>query len=112
MAIFLETKTPRKLLKAFKKAIDDRHIETWSYDKDGDFTHTPEQWARKAWLRPKVIENERLLLNILSPTDETVSTEVYAVYHGRFIEAMLAHCDSLFVEGKASSLPIDGDKVA
>ncbi len=112
MAIFFETNTPRKLLNAFKKAIDDGHIDTWSYDKEGDFTHTPEQWVHKAWLIPKVIEKERLLLNIVGPTDDTVSTEAYAVYHGRFIEAMLAHCDSLFAEGKASSMPSGDDKVA
>ena len=111
MAIHFETKTPRKLLKAFKKAIDDGHVVTWSYDKDGDFTHTPEQWAHKAWLTPKVIENTRLTLTIIVPVDDTLSSEAYAVYHGRFIEAMLAHCDGLFTEGKVSAMPIADDKV-
>jgi hypothetical protein len=29
---------PANLLAAIKKGIDEKHIETWSYDKDGDFT--------------------------------------------------------------------------
>ena len=44
MAINFDTDNPTKLLSAFKKAIDDKKIVTWSYDKDGYFTHTPEQW--------------------------------------------------------------------
>jgi hypothetical protein len=43
MAVYFETKTPNKLLNAFKKAIDDGHVVTWSQDKDGDFTHSVEQ---------------------------------------------------------------------
>jgi hypothetical protein len=39
MAVHFKTKTPKKLLAAHKKAIDDGHIATWSYDKDGDFAH-------------------------------------------------------------------------
>jgi hypothetical protein len=112
MAIDFQTKTPRKLLNTFKKAIKDGHVTTWSCDKDNDFTHTPDQWAHQAWLRPNIIENTALTLNIMAPVDGTVSSEAYAVYHGRFIEAMLAHCDSLFTEAKASALPTTDDKVA
>ena len=42
MAVIVKTGDPAGLLKKIKKAIDDKHIETWSYDSDGDFTHTPE----------------------------------------------------------------------
>ena len=83
MAIHFKTKTPQKLLATYKKAIDDGHIKTWSYDGDGDFTHTAEQWVRKAWLRPKIIEKQELILYILKPTDANLTTELYAIYHGR-----------------------------
>src|SRR5215469_419890 len=96
MAVYFETHTPKKLLEAYKKAIDDGHVTTWAYDKDGDFTHTADQWKRKAWLRPKVVEGKTLVFNVIKPKDETVSSVVYAVYHGRFIESLLAHCDKLF----------------
>lgn len=109
MAIHFETKTPKKLLAAYKKAVDDGHVTTWSYDSDGDFTHTAEQWNRKAWLRPKVQEGKELVFYILSPKETTISAAVYAVYHGRFIESMLRHCDELFTDGRASSMPEDGD---
>ena len=112
MAIEFETKTPNKLLKAFKKTIDDGHIATWSYDGDGDFTHTPDQWAHQAWLHPTVVPNTRLTLNVIAPVDTTVSSEAYAVYHGRLLESMLAHCDNLFTAGRATAMPTDRDKVA
>ena len=111
MAIYLVTDTPNKLLTAFKKAIDDGHVVTWSYDKDGDFTHTATQWKSLAWLRPSVVEKQRLVLNIMPPQSSKVSSEVYAIYHGRFIESMLAHCDKLFTTGCATALPEGEDSV-
>jgi hypothetical protein len=109
MAIYFETKTPKKLLAAYKKAVDDGHVDTWSYDQDGDFTHTAEQWSNKAWLRPKIQEGTALVFYILKPQETELSTIVYAIYHGRFIESMLSHCDKLFEFGRASSMPDDGD---
>lgn len=111
MALHFKTKTPKKLLATFKKAIDDGHVATWSYDKDGDFTHTAEQWLRKAWFRPKIKEGTELVLYILTPKETRLSSLIYAIYHGRFIESMLRHCDNLFVEGCASAMPEEGDIV-
>lgn len=112
MAVHFKTTTPKKLLAAFKKAIDEGKIVTWSYDADGDFTHTAQQWKSLAWLRPKIREGEDLMLTILKPQKSKVSSQVYAIYHGRFIESMLVHCDSLFSEATATALPADGDVVS
>lgn len=109
MALHFKTNAPKKLLAAYKKAIDDGHVTTWSYDKDGDFTHTAEQWIRKAWLRPEITDGSELVLNILTPKEAQLSSEVYAIYHGRFIESMLRHCDEMFVIGYATAMPEDGD---
>jgi hypothetical protein len=111
MALHFKTETPKKLLATYKKAVDDGHITTWSYDKDGDFTHTAEQWIRKAWLRPKIKEGTELVFHILTPQEVKLSSAVYAIYHGRFIESMLRHCDKLFVDGYASAMPEDGDVI-
>lgn len=112
MALHFRTNTPKKLLAAFKKAIDEGKVVTWSYDADGDFTHTAQQWKSLAWLRPKVIEKEGLVLTILKPKNSKISSEVYAIYHGRFIESMLVHCDSLFTQAEATAYPADGDVVS
>ena len=109
MAIHFKTVTPKKLLATYKKAIDDGHIKTWSYDRDGDFTHTADQWIRKAWLRPKIIEGTELRFYILTPKETQMPSQIYAVYHGRFIESMLNHCDSLFTSAEASALAEVGD---
>jgi hypothetical protein len=111
MSIRFETKTPQKLLDTFKKAIDDGHVLTWSYDNDGDFTHTTEQWKNTAWLRPEIVKGESLVMSIIKPTDKKITSEIYAIYHGRFIESMLAHCDTLFDSGVATAMVSDGDIV-
>jgi hypothetical protein len=112
MAIHFRTGTPQKLLAAFKKAIDDGKVVTWSYDGDGDFTHTAQQWKSLAWLRPKIREGADLIFTVLKPKNSKISAEMYGIYHGRFIESMLVHCDSLFNEAVATALPADGDVVS
>jgi hypothetical protein len=108
MALHFQTDDPIDLLRRYKAAIDVGHIKTWSYDEDGDFTHTADQWIRTAWLRPKVALAE-LKFYILTPKDTKLSRTTYAVFHGRFIESMLTHCDEYFTNGYASALPEDGD---
>jgi len=111
MALRFATKTPRRLLKSLKEAIDEGKITTWSYDDQGDFTHTPDQWRRDAWLRPKIVGDGELVFYIISPSDVELSTDVYAVYHGRFSEMMLSHFDRLFNECRLSAMPEDDDLV-
>ena len=111
MAIRVTTAQPSSLLAAVKKAIDERKVDTWSYDSDGDFTHTPSQWAKKAWLRPRV-QSSGLILNILNPKGVSLSKEIYGVYHGRFIEMLLAHFDDKFTDAEATAAVAVGDIVS
>lgn len=102
MAVFFKTNNPAGLLSAFKKAIDQGHVKTWAYDGDGDFTHTAEQWKNCAWLRPQ-INHDSLEMFIIKPNNSNVSYEVYGVYHGRFIESMIVHCNQLFSTASATA---------
>lgn len=110
MALYFTTSDSEKLLKVFKEKIDDKSILTWSYDSDGDFTHTVPQWEKLAWLRPR-IQSGKLVFYIVCPKDRKISVTTYAIYHGRFIESMLSHCDSLFTQGYASAGIEGEDKV-
>lgn len=110
MAVNFSTSNPQALLDTFKKAIDDGHIVTWSYDRDGDFTHTPDQWKHQAWLRPS-ISNGMLTMNFLANNTIRTTKTVYGVYHGRFIESMLTHCDGLFSVGAATAMPTNSDRI-
>jgi hypothetical protein len=110
MAVHLETSDPSGLLAAIRKAIDDDKVKTWTYDKDGDFTHTAAQWKNRAWMRPHILGNE-LRLNIIAPLNTTLSVSTYAIYHGRFIEMMLAHCDRLFTSAAASAQAEAPDRI-
>jgi hypothetical protein len=108
--ITFQTSTPQALLAAFKKGIDDGHIVTWSYDNDGDFTHTPPQWNKKAWLRPAI--SSGVLTMKLIGHQSNVTWEVFGVYHGRFIESMIVHCNQLFTTGTATASPTTSDSIA
>ncbi len=110
MSINFNTAQPSSLLSAFKKAIDDKKVVTWSYDTDGDFTHTPEQWKGRAWLRPKVSQGA-LSLTFLASKSEVTKWDVYSVYHGRFMEAMMTHCHDLFDHATAPSKPTTADSI-
>jgi len=105
VAVRLFTQDASTLLNAIKGAIDEGHIDTWSYDGDGDFTHTTHdrQWENRAWLRPS-IRKDRLLLNIIFASNETQKRLVYGVYHGRFIEMAVTHFPSRFAEGVAANM--------
>jgi hypothetical protein len=111
MAVYLESANPAALLAAFKTAIDKGHVVTWSYDKNGDFTHTPEQWRYRGWLRPS-LSSGRLTMSFLGSTDEVTTWEIYGIYHGRFIESMMIHCNLMFNEARAPSQPTSSDSIS
>lgn len=81
------TGSPAQLLKNIKTAIDKGNVRTWAYDSDGDFTHTPEQWVNKAWLRPQAA-NGALVLNVIAPKSG-LGPDVAGVYLGRFAEMLV-----------------------
>ena len=101
MLVF-KTNNPSTLLASIKTAIDKGHITTWSYDSEGDFTHTPAQWVKKAWMRPAVIAGTQLDFGIIRNQGQTIPREIYAVYHGRFIEMMIAHFSTSFISAGAT----------
>jgi hypothetical protein len=109
MAMTVTTNDPRTLLEAIKQSIKDGKIETWRH-KDGYFTHSPDQWRAKAFIKPS-IDDDTLTLNIIRPANSSVSTEVYAVYHGRFIEMLLAHFDGMFDTVVATAMATEKDLV-
>lgn len=111
MAIYFESANPAGLLAAFKNAIDKAQVVTWSYDKNGDFTHTPEQWKYRGWLRPSLSAG-RLSMSFLGRSDEITTWQVYAVYHGRFVESMTAHCNAMFSEARVPSQPTASDSIS
>ncbi len=110
MAVIVYSSDPPTLLRAIRSAATDGKIETWSADSDGDFTHSPEQWRRKAWFRPKVAD-DRIIFTIFPPQKTVMNKVTYAVYHGRFVEMLLAHFDTQFQRAVATALPAEGDRV-
>jgi hypothetical protein len=107
MAITFDKADIAGLVALIKDAIDNKHIQTWEYDEDGDFTHTAAsgQWKNKAWLSGRPTVNAFV---ILGPKGG-ITRGVYAVYHGRFIEMLLDHFHSQFNTVTASAKPAVSD---
>lgn len=108
MTLIVRTVDPSGLLSDLKKAIQANEIQTWSVDSDGDFTHTPEQWKSKGWLRPK-IEADKIQFGFLGNRNVITTSLIYAVYHGRFTEMLLNHFDKKISKIEATSLPTSLD---
>ena len=110
MSVLFKTNTPKALLADFKDKIDKGHVVTWSYDKDGDFTHTPDQWRGAAWMRPS-IDLGGLRFNILGNSKKITTKSVYGVFHGRLVESFATHCDDRFTEATATARATNADVV-
>jgi hypothetical protein len=110
MAVKTYCNNPQQLLNKIKAGIRAGSIKTWTLDTDGDLTHATQQWKNKAWFRPS-LQQGLLLFNILGPQGAAMSTEIYAIYHGRLIEMLLAHFDADFTNAAATNYPVSGDFV-
>lgn len=93
MAIYVKADNPSDLVKRIRDGINDKKIETWLCDSDGDFTHDTDQWRFHAWIRAH-IEEGRVVFSIICRKDRNLSVLDYAIYHGRFCEMLLRHFDN------------------
>ncbi|MBV8364664.1 MAG: hypothetical protein JO193_08885 [Candidatus Eremiobacteraeota bacterium] len=92
------------MLNLLIEGVKSRRIQTWIYLESGYFTHEPMQWRNLAFLQPSTLGNN-LCINIVKPQNSLVSAETYAVYHGRFIEMLVAHFPKEFTNATASARP-------
>lgn len=99
MAVIVECKEPEILKKKIKESVIEGDIDTWSLDRDGDFTHIPEQWNCKAWMYFSKDDDlskgdkGKLIFGIVGNINVKMTKSLYAVYHGRFAEMLLSHFD-------------------
>lgn len=110
MSIYVKTVNPRKLVDDINEKISNTSINTWAVDKDGDYTHTAQQWQYHAWIHP-IIETERVVFAIWGRASEDLSVVDYAIYHGRFVEMLLTHFDKQCLTIEVSSLASKYDQI-
>lgn len=108
MAVIIKTNNPLELLSLIKQEISSKNIENWSYDCDGDFTHTSDQWKSKAWFIPAIRPGE-LRFGILANKKFKMTDKIYGVYHGRFTEMLLLNFDNKFSNAIATSQKTEPD---
>lgn len=102
MAIIVKTENPDGLLNEIKRLIDEKVVDLWSYDASGDFSHTPERWINRAWLRPEVGDGE-LKFGILGTKDSGMTASLYSAYHAFFIQMLLTNLDKHFTTAAATA---------
>jgi hypothetical protein len=111
MAVIVRTDNPAELLRAILEGIDKGSIRTWSLNDSRRYlTHSVTQWRALAWMK-FTVGTDNLTFNIVRPKDRKVTVELYAVYHGRLIEMLLAHFDQRFLSAQATALPTEADLV-
>jgi len=110
MSIYVKTANPRKLVDDINEKINNSAINTWSIDKDGDYTHTAQQWQFHAWVHP-IVETERVVFAIWGRVSEDMSVVDYAIYHGRFVEMLLTHFDHQCTKIEVSCLASGYDRI-
>jgi hypothetical protein len=108
MSVRAFTNSAAALLAKIRKLIDQGHIDTWGYDDEGDFTHTPSQWNGLAWLRPQLL-SDKLRFIIVRTEGVPLTREVFAVYSGRFIEMLIAHVPDKFTSACATPNPANDE---
>lgn len=116
MAVDFYSPNPQELLKKFNKAIEQDEakgkITTWVRSTDKQYyTHKAEAWNSKAWFRPAVKDGV-LTFNIVKSQNSSISTVVYAYFHGHLTETFLNHFDSFFTKAISSAMPTSSDKVS
>lgn len=113
MAVIVETVGPQVFLTGICKSIDGGKVQTWKYQNRNSeiyFTHCANQWDGKAWLKP-VREDGVLVFYIYKANNVVLTTEIYAVFHGRFIEMLLAHFYQQMSKIWATAKPANGDQI-
>ena len=106
MAVFIESADPSALLKAFKDAMSAGKVRTWVEDADGDFTHTSDQWRKRAWLRPTVEAGQIVMTLIWPEGAENQHQDVLAFYFGHMIETMLRDFPKRVEAGRATPIAV------
>lgn len=96
MKIEVYTANPAGLLGKIKKNIADQQIKTWSLVYDANkveyLTHNPEQWNKKALLKPSIVTlPDRLILTVTWFANSIPTEYVKGLYIGRFTEELLEH---------------------
>lgn len=89
MAIIVKTNAPRAMVNKIIQMIDEKIIDTWSYDDDKDLTYVG-QWKNKAWFTPQYGDN-LVKFSLLGRKSVNMTLMEYSIYHGRFIELLLNH---------------------
>lgn len=87
MALIIRTDKPLFIINSIKQMIDNRIVDTWQYDEDGDFTLSDE-WRNKAWFST-VHNDNTLIFFLIGRNNVPMGYSEYSVYHGRLVELIL-----------------------
>lgn len=91
-------------MRKLREMIEEGHVTTWVFDKDGDMTHSAAQWSGKAWIHPQ-IKPGFLILSIISSRTRPLTNVVYGVYMGRLAECFITHLSQYITSLRITARP-------
>ena len=89
MAIILNIEQPEELLADLKRKIENRQIDSWLFDGDGDFTCLSSNLENKAWFHPNIVSNDKLVFGILGRKNVLMTMLEYSLYHSHMVNTIL-----------------------
>jgi hypothetical protein len=99
LMVFAFTTNGDRLIQQLLAKLKDGSIATWEgrylKGKVLALTHLPGQYADCAYFRPQFREHG-VRFDYLPGTKNRCPTDTFAVYHGRFSELIIQHCNGLF----------------
>lgn len=100
MKIEAFTASPKQLVAAIDKAMNEGDLKTWAIVKNsqGDpiYTHTPPQWNEKALIVRQAAEDRVIFIINYWKGGSEPSAEIKGYYFGRFTEILLVHFRSYY----------------
>lgn len=102
MKIDAITNNPQSLIDAINKAIKDGDLKTWekveNKNKETLYSHTPEQWAENAMLKPYINKDRTTFKITWWSKNEEPAFEVKGYIVGRFTEILMVHFRNYFTK--------------
>ncbi|MDR2816744.1 MAG: hypothetical protein LBB62_08620 [Proteiniphilum sp.] len=112
MAIIIQTDQPDLLLDKIYDAIENKKADKWMSTPDGLLTYGTLLWKNEAFFRPQIwVDDKQLRFGLIKRKDRRhISSKLYATFHAKLVETLLACFDSDFRSVTATAARAEPDQ--
>ncbi len=112
MAIIIYTDHPDLLLDKIYEAIENKKADKWVSTSDGHLTYGALLWKNEAFFKPQIwVDDKQLRFGLIKRKDRKhITSKLYAAFHTKLIEMLLARFDNDFRSVTATAARTDPDQ--